>query len=344
MSFKKILISIGYKKDKKMKKIIGLGSAIVDMMTQLPDDNFLNEHQLQKGGMFLVEEDQIKKVLESTKNLSPIQTSGGSAANTIHGLAKLGVEVAYVGKVGEDKVGEFFVEDLKQSGIETKLFYSKTPSAIAAALITPDSERTFATYLGASVEMSPDDITEDTFKGYDILHIEGYLVFNQALIEKALQTAKAMNLQVSIDMASFNVVEANLDFLKEMLAKYVDIVFANEEEAKSFTGLEPKEACEAIAKDVEIAVVKIGKEGAYIKEGNNEMIHAPAFKANSIDTTGAGDSYASGFLYGYTNGASHYNSSRIGALIAGNVIEHLGAKMPNQKWQEIMPEIKEMLN
>lgn len=255
----------------------------------------------------------------------------------------MGANVAFVGKVGEDKIGTFFVDDLKQSGIEPKLKYSKTPSALAAALITPDSERTFATYLGASVELTPSDITEDLFEGYDILHIEGYLVFNESLIEHALKLAKEKDLLVSIDMASFNVVEAKLDFLKDMVSKYVDIVFANEEEAKAFTNLEPKEACAAIAKDVKIAVVKIGKDGAYIKEGNNEMIHAPAFKANSIDTTGAGDSYASGFLYGYTHGASHYNSSRIGALIAGNVIEYLGAKMPDETWGKIMPEIKAML-
>lgn len=326
-----------------MKKIIGLGNAIVDMMIQLPDEKFLNENNLQKGGMFLVEEDVINKVLENTKDLSPVQTSGGSAANTIHGLAKLGTPVAYIGKVGENEIGQFFVEDLKNAGIDTKLFYSKTPSGLAAALITPDAERTFTTYLGAAVEMTPSDLTEDVFKGYDILHIEGYLVFNQALIEHALKTAKSMGLLVSIDMASFNVVEANLDFLKSMVTKYVDIVFANEKEAKSFTNLEPKEACAEISKDVLLSIVKIGKDGAYIKESNNEMIHAPAFKANSIDTTGAGDSYASGFLHGYTNGASHYNSSRIGALIAGNVIEHLGAKMPNKVWDSIMLEIKEML-
>ena len=327
-----------------MKKIIGLGSAIVDMMIKLPNQDFLTENNLQKGGMFLVEEDKINKILEDTKELSPIQTSGGSAANTIHGLAKLGTSVAFIGKVGEDKIGTFFVEDLKKSGIETKLKFSKTPSALAAALITPDAERTFATFLGASVELTPADITEDLFKGFDVLHIEGYLVFNEELIEHALKMAKKMGLLVSIDMASFNVVEAKLDFLKKMVKEYVDIVFANEEEAKSFTGLEPKEACIAIAKEVKISVVKIGKEGAYIKEGNNDIIHAPAFKANSIDTTGAGDSYAAGFLYGYTNGASHYNSSRIGALIAGNIIENLGAKMPDETWNKIMPQIKEMLN
>lgn len=326
-----------------MKKIIGLGNAIVDMMTQLPNEEFLKNNQLQKGGMFLVDEATINKVLENTRNLSPVQTSGGSAANTIHGLAKLGAEVAYIGKVGEDKVGQFFVEDLKQAGITTKLFYSQNPSGLAAALITPDSERTFTTYLGAAVEMTADDITEELFEGYDILHIEGYLVFNHDLVEKALKLAKTMGLVVSIDMASFNVVEANLDFLNSMVAEYVDILFANEEEAKSFTGLEPKAACEAIAKKVKISVVKIGKEGAYIKESDKEIVQAPAFNANSIDTTGAGDSYAAGFLYGYIHGASHYNCSRIGALIASKVIENIGAKMPNQEWDAIRPQIKELL-
>jgi len=326
-----------------MKKIIGIGSAIVDIMTQLPNEDFLKKNELQKGGMFLVDEKQIQNILNNSKNFEQKQTSGGSAANTIHGLAKLGTGVAYIGKVGEDKVGDFFVKDLKESGIETKLFYSKTPSAIASALITPDSERTFATYLGASVEMSPDNITEELFEGYDILHIEGYLVFNQALIEKSLKTAKAKGLLISIDMASFNVVEANLDFLNEMVEKYVDIVFANEEESKAFTQKEPEESCIEIGKKVDIAVVKIGKDGAYIKEKGKDIVLAPAFKANSIDTTGAGDSFASGFLYGYINNASLYNAAKIGALIAGKVIEQVGAKMPNKEWEALRPQINELL-
>ncbi len=293
--------------------------------------------------MFLVDEKTIDKVLNEVKEYEQVQTSGGSAANTIHGLAKLGADVAYIGSVGEDKTGQFFVEDLKTSGIDAKLFYSKTPSGLAAALITPDSERTFTTYLGAAVELTPEMITADLFEGYDILHIEGYLVFNHDLVKKALEVAKECGLQVSIDMASFNVVEANLDFLKEMVEKHVDILFANEEEAKSFTNQDPKTACETIGEMVDIAVVKIGKDGAYIKAKGQEMVHAPAFKANNIDTTGAGDSYASGFLYGYIKNAELYNCSRIGALIAGKVIEHIGAKMPDSQWEAITPQVKDLL-
>ncbi len=327
-----------------MKKIIGLGNAIVDRMTRIPDEQFLISHQLVKGGMFLVDQNTISQVLENSKSFGHVQTSGGSAANTIHGLVKLGVPVAYVGKVGKDEVGQFFVDDLKQAGIDAKLSYSSTPSALAAALITPDSERTFATYLGAAIEMTADDITKDLFEGYDILHIEGYLVQNHDLVEKALKTAKQLNMLVSLDMASFNVVEANLEFLKEMSAQYVDILFANEEESKSFTGLDPKAACEEIGKHVKISVVKIGQDGAYIKEQGKEMVHAPAFKASPIDTTGAGDSYASGFLYGYINGLTYYKSSLIGALIAGKVIEHMGAKMPHEVWDSIMPQIQKIAN
>ncbi|MBN2667683.1 MAG: adenosine kinase [Bacteroidales bacterium] len=326
-----------------MKKIIGLGNAIVDRMTQIKDEQFLTDNGLQKGGMFLVDETTIAQVLEQSKHLEQKQTSGGSAANTIHGLAKLGADVAYIGKVGQDEVGAFFVKDLEASGITTKLKYSQTSSGLAAALVTPDAERTFATYLGAAVEMTPEDITPELFEGYDILHIEGYLVFNQALVEKALKTAKSLGMEVSIDMASFNVVEANLEFLQNMVKEYVDILFANEEESKAFTGLEPKSSCEEIAKSARIAVVKIGKEGAYIKAEGQDIVLAPAYTANSIDTTGAGDSYAAGFLYGYTNGASLYNSSRIGAKIASKVIEHIGAKMPETEWEAIRPEIQKLI-
>ncbi len=327
-----------------MKKIIGLGNALVDMMVKLPDESLLERQKLQKGGMFLVDETSVKNILKETQSYQPKRTSGGSAANTIHALAKLGAEVGYIGKVGDDETGRFFSEDMKAVGIEPKIQLSTSPTGVAAALISPDSERTFATFLGAAVELSAEDITQDMFKGYDILHIEGYLVQNHELVERAMKLAKENGLMVSIDMASFNVVEDHLEFFKHIVKEYVDILFANEEEAKAYTNTDPKSACELIAKDVQIAVVKIGKEGAYIKEGEQEMILVPAFKADSKDTTGAGDSYAAGFLYGYINKAGHYNSSRIGALIAGKIIEHIGAKMPDSVWDNIQPEIKALLN
>jgi sugar/nucleoside kinase (ribokinase family) len=204
----------------------------------------------------------------------------------------------------------------------------------AIALISQDSERTFATHLGAAIELAAEHLTAFNFKQYDYLHIEGYLVQNHDLITTALSLAKENGLKVSLDLASYNVVEANLDFLRAVVTKYVDIVFANEEEAKAFTGKEPKEALDEIAGMAEIAVVKTGSKGSFIKSGN-EIVEIGVITVNPVDTTGAGDLYASGFLYGQSMGYSLEKCGTTGALLAGNVIEVIGSKMGAERWTGI---------
>lgn len=280
-----------------MVKIIAMGNALVDVMTMLPDDSTLEKLRLPKGSMQLVDLETSKNVQHFTEGYTKSLASGGSAANTIRSLANLGISTGYLGKIGNDEMGKFFSDDMIRTGVHPRLIKTDTPTGLAVALVSKDSERTFATYLGAASELSADDITEATFDGYDILHIEGYLIFNHELIEKAVSMAKHCGLRVSLDMASYNVVEANLEFLKYLTEKYVDIVFANEEEAKSFTGKEPEEALEMISSMCEIAVVKVGAEGSYIKRGK-EVHRAGIIKIKPIDSTGAGDNYAAGFLYG----------------------------------------------
>ena len=209
---------------------------------------------------------------------------------------------------------------------------------MAVALISPDSERTFATYLGAAVELSDSDLNSNQFKGYKYLHIEGYLALNHDLMLKAAELAKGNNLKISIDMASFNVVEDNLEFLKDYVKNYVDIIFANEEEAKAFTGKEPEEALHVIAEQCEIAVVKIGSKGSMVKS-KGKTYQVEPLKANSIDTTGAGDLYASGFLYGLSNNLPLEKCGSIGSLCASKVIEVIGSKMNNETWDEIKKSI-----
>jgi sugar/nucleoside kinase (ribokinase family) len=317
-----------------MKKIIGIGNALVDILIRLNDDSTLDKYSLPKGSMQLVDATLAQKIIDETQNLPQGKSSGGSAANTIHGLAALGMPVGFLGTVGKDSLGDFFKSDLVNNHIEAKLFVGKEHTGTAVALISPDSERTFATFLGAAVEIDASHITPEIFKGYDCFHAEGYLVFNHSLIEKALKTAKECGLVVSIDLASYNVVEANLEFLKEIVEKYADIVFANEEEARSFTGCEPEEAVIKISKSCKIAVVKTGKNGSLIKSGN-EMHRLGVIKANSIDTTGAGDLYAAGFLYGLMNNKPLNKCGELGALLAGNVIEVIGAKMDDARWNNI---------
>jgi len=317
-----------------MEKIIGMGNALVDVMTKLPNDEILKILNLPKGSMQLVDTSFSKMVIEKTAHLHPIMTSGGSAANTVHGLAQMGIQTAFIGKVGTDDLGTFFKNDLIEAGIQPYLLQSDTPSGKAIALVSPDSERTFATCLGAAVELCADDILDSMFDGYQILHIEGYLVQNHQLIESAVKMAKKKGLKVSLDMASYNVVAENIDFLKNMVANYVDILFANEDEARSFTGLEAEQALEYIANHCEYAIVKIGKQGSLIKHGT-ETARVGIIGIDAIDTTGAGDLYAAGFLYGLVKERTLQECGNLGALLSGKVIENLGAKISDEGWQFI---------
>ncbi len=317
-----------------MKNILGIGNALVDIMTRLEDDNHLQTIGLKKGSMELVEKEQIENILKASKSLKQSLSSGGSAANTIHGTARLGIESGYIGKIGKDNFGDFFTKDLEKSKIQTHLIHSNTETGKAIAFISPDAERTFATYLGAAVEMVPDDLNPYIFRAYDVFHIEGYLLFNHDLIIKALELAKKSNMLVSLDMASFNVVKANRDFLKDIIKKYVNIVFANEEEAKAYTIAEPEDALHIFAEETNIAVVKIGKAGSMIKR-DKTIYHIPAIHANAIDTTGAGDLYAAGFLAGMIQNKSLEECGHIGSLIAGKVTEVIGAKLNDNQWQAV---------
>ena len=169
-----------------MAKILGIGNALVDLLIRIDDDELLNELELPKGSMVLVDEKKKNLISEMSKHLPREMASGGSAANTIHGLAKLGVETAYIGTIGKDETGAFFSEDLVQNNIHPILNLSNTPSGIASTLISKDSERTFGTYLGAAIELSADSLKREQFVGYDMMHVEGYLVQNHDLLETAL--------------------------------------------------------------------------------------------------------------------------------------------------------------
>jgi len=317
-----------------MKKVLGMGNALVDIMTKLDSDELLNTFSLPKGSMQLVEKDFANIVNEGTRHLEKKQTSGGSAANTIHGLARLGVDTGFIGKIGNDDFGSFFRSDMEHNNISTHLMFGKNETGKAIALVSPDSERTFATFLGAAVELSAGDIMPAMFENYSYFHIEGYLLQNYDLIKKAVKLAKEKNLRVSLDMASFNVVAANLDFLKSIMKDYVDIVFANEDEAKAFSGKEPEDALQVLSGYCEIAVVKTGNKGSLVKK-ENEVHKIVIIDANCIDTTGAGDLYAAGFLYGLSQGLSLLKCGETGALLSGHVIEFTGAKIPPDRWNSI---------
>lgn len=318
-----------------MKNIIGIGNALVDAIIFLHDDHLLETFSLPRGSMQLVDAAVAAGIEAATADLTRHRASGGSAANTIHGLARLGVQTAFLGTVGNDEPGEFFATDLRQSGILPLLDRSASPTGTSRALVSPGGERTMATFLGAAVELSAASVDEERFRGYDHLHLEGYLVLNRELVERSLAVAKKTGMTVSLDLASYNVVEANLDFLKKICRDYVDVVFANEEEAQAFTGTsDPLEALGVLSSYCATAVVKTGEKGSLIRH-LGQTSHTGIIPVNCIDTTGAGDLYASGFLYGMTMGWHAADCGRAGALLAGKVVETAGAKITEDGWKFI---------
>jgi sugar/nucleoside kinase (ribokinase family) len=333
--------AISLKKFLIMKKILGIGNALVDVMTLIDNESVLEKFSLPKGSMQLVDGEKSAYIKKGTSDFPRSMASGGSAANTIHGLAMLGVPVGFIGSIGKDETGDFFENDFIKAGVSPILFRRETPTGTAVALVTPDSERTFATHLGAAVELDASELDPDSFQGYDILYLEGYLIYNMPLITEACKIAKKNKMKVALDLASYNVVEANLGDFRKIVEEFVDILFANEEEARAFTGMDAETALYRLSEMSETAVVKVGSEGSWMKRGE-EVIKIGTISVSSVDTTGAGDLYASGFLYGMANGESLEKCGLYGAILAGKVIEIIGARVHETSWSEIKRMISEL--
>lgn len=321
-------------------KILGMGNALVDVLAQISDDKLLNSLELPKGAMTLIDENKFEKLSEELQKLNPSIVSGGSASNTVVGLASLGLHTGFIGRIGNDSYGKIYKEDLEKYQVCPQLIEVEEVSGVASTFISPDGERTFGTYLGAAALLEANNLSIDDFLGYDLFYIEGYLVQSHTLIEKAVQLAKEAGLLVAIDMASYNVVEANKDFLSRIVPQYIDIVFANEEEAKAMTGLEPEQAVSVIAEQVGLAIVKAGSKGSWIQQQGCEKINITANKVNCLDATGAGDLYAAGFIYGLAYEKDLTSCAKIGTLLASEVIQVIGPKIPDDRWKYIKQKIE----
>lgn len=326
-----------------MDKIIGMGYALVDVLVRIDDDSLLEKLHLPKGSMQLIQEDTLSEIRKYTSGMKIHRSTGGSAGNTVCALAALGANPGFIGKVGQDETGAFFGDTLRQCGVNALLATCDLPSGIASTFISTDGERTFGTYLGAAATLRAEDLSRKMFAGYNYLYIEGYLLQDHDLMLRAVQLAKEEGLQVCLDMASYNVVEAERDFFDQLIVKYVDIVFANESEALAYTGKAPHEALEEIASKCSIAVVKTGKEGSLVKKGTEviQLLSCPV--DNVLDTTGAGDFYAAGFMYGLTCGYSLEKCVQISTILATAVIQEVGTTLPAKKWDEIKLNIESLL-
>ena len=324
---------------------IGVGSPIIDIIAQV-EESFIEQIGAEKGGMVLVDEDAFKELLTKIAG-QPIKTPGGSAGNTVFTLARMGNNTRFLGKTGNCPEGDFYRNHFNSLGGNLSSF--KIGSVIngqCLSLVTPDGERTLRTHLGAAMSLAPEEISVADFDNCDHAHIEGYLLFNKELMLHVLQCAKEANCTMSLDLASFEVVQASGHLLEEILSNYVDIVFANEAEAAAFTGLKDAyaEMAKKLAEYCDVAAVKIGPEGAHIAN-KDEVIKVEAMPvSNVVDTTGAGDLWAAGFLHGWTRNHSLAQSAKVGAILGAAVVQIQGSMLPEDIWNACLLEIEKELS
>jgi len=315
-------------------RITGIGAALVDVLIN-ESDAFLKDRGKEKGGMTYVDAGAQEQILNQTGQ-APLIVPGGAACNTILGVGKLGGSAGFIGRRGKDSFGDQFEAQIVSSGVDPKLSLSNTPTGKVISVVTPDAQRSMFTDLGASTEMDPASITPDLFDQTAIAVIEGYLLFNPDLMTAAVKAAKAAGAQIALDLASFEVVEAAKDILPDLIKKFVDILIANEDEARAYTGhTDEDKALEVLSKDVTYAVLKVGKRGSYVSFNNTVTRIEPVKGKEPVDTTGAGDLWAAGFLYGIANGLSIEKAGHLGSVCGYEVCQVMGAQIPEPIWENI---------
>jgi len=326
-----------FKKNNR-RLIVGIGSALVDILVH-EDDKFIEKTGAAKGGMTLVDNTWIERILANNSG-APAIVAGGSACNTVVGVGRLGGNARFIGKCGVDQWvdqwGRQYENDLVQQNVDPALLRSESPTGRVLSIITPDAQRTMFTYLGASAETRPEDISAASFADAAVVHVEGYLLFNPDLIETALAAAKKAGALISLDLASFTVVEQSLEVLERLVADYVDILLANEDEARAFTGQSDETlALRTLAQKADIAVLKVGPRGSHIAH-DGQTIHIQALgDGSAVDTTGAGDLWSAGFLFGLVSGYPLDKCGQLGSACGYEVCQVVGASIPEEGWTRI---------
>lgn len=313
-----------------MIDVVGIGSALMDL-TIAVDEALLERLNLKKGTMQLVDEERSRSILQALSNAPIEKTPGGSAANTAAGVAALGGSAVFMGKVGGDEFGELYRAESERMGVETRLARHGSMTGHAITLITEDSERTFATHLGAAVHFSKEDVAADDIRAARALHVEGYMLegaMKEATLH-AMGIAREHGVKVSIDLADPSLIERNLDEFQRIALGYADILYANEDEASAFTGEKGEMALMAMAAMCEIAVVKLGERGSLVR--SRDITHRiEPFKVEAVNTNGAGDMYAAGMLYGFARGFPPERAARIASYASSRVVAQVGARLSSK--------------
>ena len=331
---------LGFRVDASQEiRVLGIGSPCVDQIFTVEED-YLKVIEIKKGGSAQVDYEKLKQVIAGCQGM-PHVAPGGSCLNTIKGLAGLGEKCAIVGKVGEDSSGEYMLENLRKQHVQSLFVPTLTPTAQVVSLLTPDHQRTMLIFPGASLELTADDLRSEHFHGVTLVHLEGYLLRNGYMTEKVMKMAKDAGKLISFDLGCFQLVQENRDLILSLLRSYVDIVFANEDEIFALTGLDPKAGCVELQKICPIAVVLMGKEGCLV--GSRDRLIAKAtLSAEVVDTTGAGDLFASGFLYGILRGYDLETCAYLGNCLGSTIVGVKGAEIPESQWVELKKIIQDL--
>ena len=324
--------------DRGLKDVLGIGNAIVDVLAHA-DDRFLHDHGLVRGTMTLIDAEQGASILEAMGQT--LEVSGGSVANTMAGIASLGGTGSYIGRVHDDRLGAVFTRDMRSLGLgyTTPPATEGAPTARCLVIVTPDGQRTMATFLGASTELGPEDVDADAVYGHAVTYLEGYL-WDAPRAPEALALAARLahdaGNRVALTLSDPFCVDRHRDEFRDFILEYVDVLFANQDEIVSLYGA--GDVWDAVARargDCHISVVTRSEKGSIVASGGESHVVDAVPVERVVDTTGAGDLFAAGFLYGLTHGHDLLACGRVGSMAAAEVIGHLGAR-PEARLSELV--------
>ena len=317
--------------------VFGIGNPLIDILIKVESDKLI-ELNLKKGTMHLIDKERANLLYDEVSKKDIKITPAGACPNTIMGVANLGGKCVLCGKIGSDDRGDIYEDVITKDNIKSCLVRTSAQSTgQVISFITPDSERTMATHLGAAITLQKQDVFEEDIVKSKVIYLTGYVLEAPNLREAALHAisiAKENNVKVAIDLADPELIRRNIDDLRKIVNEHADILFLNESEAEVFSGVGAEEAVHKVAENVEIAIVKLGKKGALVKSGS-DVYNVQGHVVDAVDTTGAGDLFAAGFLYAFTQGKSLDKCAASGNLVASKIVQQIGAKLEYSIKEEI---------
>lgn len=317
-----------------MSKILGIGNALIDIVAELDSDSLLKKYGFAKGSQEHIDKSVFDAFFQELSLDEARQIPGGSAANVLHPLAHLNYKTSFIGAIGDDSWGKMFEEDLKQAGIHFHPIRKQGDTGKVLHLITPDHEKTIIAYTGVNDQLVGEDLADQYLSGYTHVVVDGFLTPNEEFLQAFLDREDLQYARVIFDMASSHIAEGHREFLKRMIKKHVDVLFANDLEAFSYTGNEPERGIRSMAKDCDLVVIKKGSKGSMVQRGS-EFYSLAAAPSRMVDDTGAGDMYAAGFLYGLLKNYHLTHCGKIASFLASKVLEVEGARLSPDKWRNV---------